>query len=320
MGMGNAPLELTYELPDLAPCEHYAGNEKFIRKALVLQGRHVSPQGKSLVDLTLDLEDGAPVGQEQQLRELFVSVLNSPDNAFKQVGVRVHPPHSEQIAKDLEVIVEQAGHAVSYITIPKVSSVRDVLWIAGVIRHHRAKAGIARAIPLHLLIETPEAVAALPALAAIASVETLDFGLMDFISHLSGAISADCMKSPGQFEHALISSVKTQIALAALGASKIPNHNVTVDVRDPETAFNDAYRARHEFGYLRMWSIHPEQVDSIIRGMTPSREEIDEAKAIMTAAQNAQWGPIQVDGRLHDRASYRYYWGILKRSGETCFS
>ena len=314
--METVPLELNFTLPSIAPCEHIAGNEKFIRKALALQGRYVSPCGRSLMDVTLDLEDGAPVGKEEEMRQLCVHSLLSAENAFKQVGVRVHAPQSEQIARDLEVLVGAAGSAISYITVPKVRTVREVRWISGVVQHYVTKAGAVRAIPLHLLIETPEALAVVDELAALCEVESLDFGLMDFISHLGGAIPADCMKSPGQFDHKLLASVKSRISLAALSASKIPNHNVTVDVRDPESAFSDAYRARHEFGFLRMWSIHPDQVDGIIRGMTPSREEVSEARAILAAARAAHWGPIQVEGRLHDRASFRYYWGVLQRAGE----
>jgi citrate lyase subunit beta/citryl-CoA lyase len=34
-------------------------------------------------------------------------------------------------------------------------------------------------------------------------------------------------------------------------------------------------------------------------------------------AQAVQWGPIQHEGNLHDRASYRYYWSILQRAHAT---
>jgi citrate lyase subunit beta/citryl-CoA lyase len=315
--MNAAPLEMSHTLPDIAPCEHIAGNEKFVRKALALQGRYVGPHGRSLMDITLDLEDGAPIGQEEPLRDFFAAMLLSHENSFKQVGVRVHAPQSAEIGRDLEAILGRAGAHVSYITVPKVRSAREVLWISGLIEHHLRRAGISRRIPLHLLVETPEALESLDELSRLPQVESLDFGLMDFISHLGGAIPADCMRSPGQFDHKLVALAKSRIALAALGAGKIANHNVTVDVKDPETAYADAYRARHEFGYLRMWSIHPEQIDPIIKGMTPSREEIDEAKEIIAAAVSAQWGPIQLNGRLHDRASFRYYWALLQRAGES---
>jgi citrate lyase subunit beta/citryl-CoA lyase len=35
---------------------------------------------------------------------------------------------------------------------------------------------------------------------------------------------------------------------------------------------------------------------------------------ILEKAQSVAWGPIQYKGRLHDRASYRYYWMILQRA------
>jgi citrate lyase subunit beta/citryl-CoA lyase len=41
---------------------------------------------------------------------------------------------------------------------------------------------------------------------------------------------------------------------------------------------------------------------------------VNEAAGILAAAQAVQWGPIQHNGRLHDRASYRYYWTILQRA------
>jgi citrate lyase subunit beta/citryl-CoA lyase len=313
--MQTPPLECTSLPPSIAPCEHIAGNEKFILKAFELQKQHLRPDGRSLVDVTLDLEDGAPVGQEEPLRHLFTTLLKSPANAVAQAGVRIHPPTSMHCARDLEVLVSAAGDRLSYITIPKVRTVREVLWCVGLTRHYLQANGCERPIPLHLLIETPEALGALDALAAIPEVEALDFGIMDFISQLGGAISSSCMKSPGQFDNRLIAETKSRIALAALSHNKVPSHNVTVDVRNPEQCFNDAYRARHEFGFLRMWSIHPDQIAPIIRAMSPSHEEIEEAKEVLTAAAAANWGPIEIGGRLHDRASFRYYWGVLSASG-----
>jgi citrate lyase subunit beta/citryl-CoA lyase len=231
-----------------------------------------------------------------------------------QAGVRVHAVSSPHFEQDLDVLLSNAAEKISYITIPKVKSVREVLWAAGLVQHFALKRQVYETIPLHLLIETPEAIRELHALAALECVETFDFGLMDFISEAAGAIPAECMRSPGQFDHPLLSTVKSSIALAALGAGKTPSHNVTVDVRDPEAAYRDAYRARHSFGFLRMWSIHPTQIDPILRAMTPTHEELKEAQEIMQRAEQAQWGPIEHNGRLHDRASYRYYWGIISRA------
>jgi citrate lyase subunit beta/citryl-CoA lyase len=63
-----------------------------------------------------------------------------------------------------------------------------------------------------------------------------------------------------------------------------------------------------------MWSIHPQQIEPIVTAMRPNFSEVDTAAEILCAAADAQWGPIQIDGRLHDRASYRYYWELLQRA------
>jgi citrate lyase subunit beta/citryl-CoA lyase len=51
--------------------------------------------------------------------------------------------------------------------------------------------------------------------------------------------------------------------------------------------------------------------------MAPSAGAIEEAVRIVKAAQAAQWAPISVDGKLHDRASYRFHWQVLERAHQT---
>ena len=80
---------------------------------------------------------------------------------------------------------------------------------------------------------------------------------------------------------------------------------------------DDARRARTEFGYLRMWSIHPNQILPIVEAMRPDFSEVQAATEILIAAQDSDWGPIQHAGKLHDRASYRYYWELLDRAHVT---
>jgi citrate lyase subunit beta/citryl-CoA lyase len=35
---------------------------------------------------------------------------------------------------------------------------------------------------------------------------------------------------------------------------------------------------------------------------------------VLLGAREAGWGPISLDGRLYDRASYRHYWQVLRRA------
>ncbi|MBC8863274.1 CoA ester lyase, partial [Escherichia coli] len=68
------------------------------------------------------------------------------------------------------------------------------------------------------------------------------------------------MRSPGQFEHPLVRRAKLEIAAACHAHGKTPSHNVTTEVRDMNVVAGDARRARDEFAFTRMWSIHPAQI------------------------------------------------------------
>jgi citrate lyase subunit beta/citryl-CoA lyase len=125
------------------------------------------------------------------------------------------------------------------------------------------------------------------------------------------------MRSPGQFEHPLLVRAKVEIVAAALAHGVVPAHNVSLDLGNPYNVFRDAWKARHELGFLRMWSIHPSQVQPIVDAMKPDLGEVADAARILLAAQRAQWGPIRYEGELHDRATYRYFWQLLQKARAT---
>ncbi len=298
--------------PALSACEHYAGSEKLINKALKLQ-----QQLGAIFDVTCDCEDGAPAGREGEHATMVAAQIASADNKFDRVGARIHDISHPHWQDDVATIIGGAGNRLAYIVLPKVGSMDDALVQISFIEEACRRHGVSRTIPLHVLIETPGALHEAWQIAALPGVESLDFGLMDFVSSHHGAIPASAMKSPGQFEHPLIARAKCEIAAAALGNGVVPSHNVSVEIRDTSVVFEDAMRARKEFGYLRMWSIHPAQIEPIVKAMRPDFTEVADAADILQAAQDADWGPIQQEGKLHDRASYRYYWELLARAHAT---
>ena len=295
--------------PALSACEHYAGSEKLIRKALQLQ-QAMGP----VFDITADCEDGAPAGREREHAEMVTTLINDADNRYGRLGARIHDITHPHWREDLNIIISGAGQRVAYVVLPKVDSVADAREQIDALRAACQKAGVARSIPVHVLIETPKALRDVWAIAELQDVESIDFGLMDFVSAHHGAIPGSAMRSPGQFDHPLIARAKCEIAAAALGCGIVPAHNVTTELRDINVVRQDAQRAREEFGFLRMWSIHPNQIQVIVDAMRPAITEVLEAADIVLAAQDAEWGPIKHAGKLHDRASYRYYWELLDRA------
>jgi citrate lyase subunit beta / citryl-CoA lyase len=298
--------------PVIPSCEHFAGSEKLIVKALELQDR-LGP----IFDITCDCEDGAQAGKEKEHAEMVVRVLGSPANRLRMAGVRIHDYTHPAWKQDLDVVVSGAGNVLAYITIPKATAAAQVAEMIIHVEQVAAKHGIRRQIPIHALVETHGALRDAAEIARLPGMQVLDFGLMDFVSGHHGAIPAAAMRSPGQFEHRLLARAKTEVVAAALAHGVIPAHNVTLDLKNTYQTYQDAWRARHEFGFLRMWSIYPAQIQPIVDAMKPDYSEVQDAAAILLAAQQAEWGPIQYAGELHDRATYRYFWEILQKAKVT---
>ncbi len=295
--------------PVIPSCEHFAGSEKLILKALALQDT-VGP----VFDITCDCEDGAAAGQEREHADMIVRVLNSDANKYHMAGARIHDYTHSGWRQDIDILVAGAGPVLSYITIPKCTDINQASEMISYIQTVAKANNISRKIPVHLLIETHGALRQVHELAALPWVQVLDFGLMDFVSAHHGAIPASAMRSPEQFEHRLLARAKTEVVAAALANGVVPAHNVTLDLKNAETTYADAFRARTEFGFMRMWSIYPTQIQAIVDAMKPNFDEVTDAANILLAAQAADWGPIQYQGELHDRATYRYFWEVLQKA------
>jgi citrate lyase subunit beta/citryl-CoA lyase len=295
----------------LPACDHYAGSEKLMRKSMALQ-QELGP----VFDITFDCEDGAAAGRERAHAELVASLLNIDANRFGRIGARLHDVTSPHFGQDVEVIVGRAGHRLAYVVLPKVEGVEDVLRAQDAVNRAAAAAGrpADSPLPLHVLIETHGALHEVFQIAALPQVQCLSFGIMDFVSSHYGAIPASAMHSPGQFTHPLVVRAKLEMVAACHAYDKVPSHNVTTEIKDGAVVANDARRAATEFGFTRMWSIHPGQIEAIARAFAPRAEEVNEAASILVEAMAADWGPIARHGRLHDRASYRYYWAVLQRA------
>jgi len=295
----------------LPVCDHYSGVEARMRKSLQLQAEMMEEFGACVFDVTLDCEDGAPVGGEVDHAAMVVALV-ALAKAKARVAVRVHPVDHSAFESDVSTIAGKVGDKLSHIMVPKVESVGDVNRVVDAL----SNAG-ADHLPIHVLIESPAAIHNAFDIAAHPRVQSLSFGLMDFVSSHGGAIPAHGMSSQGQFTHPLVMRAKLEIASACHANSKTPSHCVVTEFNDAGAMTQAARLAFHEFGYTRMWSIHPNQIRPILSAFAPTEGEIEDATKIIAAAAREEWAPISFEGKLHDRASYRYYWQVLERAHQT---
>lgn len=282
-----------------------------MKKSLQLQAEMTEEFGTCVFDVTLDCEDGAPVGGEADHAALVTSLaLGAAPEA--RVAVRVHPVEHPAFQADVATIASRAAARLVHLMVPKVESLADVEAAVAAL-----DAAGAAALPLHVLIESPAAVYHAFDIAAHPRVQSLSFGLMDFVSSHGGAIPAEGMGVAGQFSHPLVLRAKIEIASACHAHGKVPSHNVVTEFKDLAALQTAAHKAARELGYTRMWSIHPDQIRPIIAAFAPSEREVDTAAALIERAMAAGWAPVQFEGRLHDRASYRYFWQVLERAHQT---
>ncbi len=279
-----------------------------MRKSLQLQAEMTEELGSCVFDASLDCEDGAPVGGELE-HAAMVAELALAAAPGARVAVRVHPVDHPAFESDIAYIAGRAGHRLCHLMLPKVESVHDL---------ERAATSLAAVgashLPLHALIESPAAVHRAFEIAACPRVQSLSFGLMDFVSAHGGAIPGTAMGSMGQFTHPLVVRAKLEIASACHAHGKVPSHCVVTELSGVPALKMAVSRAAREFGFTRMWSIHPAQIRPILEAFAPTQDEIETATDIITAAAQADWAPISFSGQLHDRASYRYYWQVLERA------
>jgi len=295
----------------LPVCDHYSGVEARMQKSLQLQADMTQEFGVCIFDVTLDCEDGAPVGGEAEHAALVteLALAAAPD---ARVAVRVHPVDHAAFHADIQTIAGRAGARLCHIMLPKVESLDDVNLAVQALN-----AAGAKDLAVHALIESPTAVHRAFEIASHPRLQSLSFGLMDFVSAHGGAIPAHAMGRAGQFSHPLVLRAKLAIASACHAHGKVPSHSVVTEFSDTTAMENAARVAAQTLGFTRMWSIHPSQIRPILQAMAPDERDIAQACTVLLAAQNAEWAPISHGGQLHDRASYRYFWQVLERAHAT---
>jgi citrate lyase subunit beta/citryl-CoA lyase len=241
----------------------------------------------------------------------------SSHNKHGRVGARVHPLGHPSFEQDLDTLIGRTGSRLAYLMIPKPLGLGDVLAACEQVDRFSSAHALERAIPVHVLIETHGALGDVRQIAAHPRVESLSFGLMDFVSAHRGAIPASAMGASGQFSHPLVLRAKLEISAACHAHAKTPSHCVVTEFTNRTALAEAAGKACRELGFTRMWSIHPNQIRPIVEAFAPTAAEVDLAIEVIHAAQAAHWAPTRHRDTLHDRASYRYFWQVLERANRT---
>ena len=84
------------------------------------------------------------------------------------------------------------------------------------------------------------------------------------------------MRSPGQFEHRAIAHAKARVVSASMCNGRragTQRHARSEEHRTPRSP--TPIVPSNDFGFLRMWSIYPAQIQPIVDAMKPNFDEVE---------------------------------------------
>ena len=264
----------------------------------------------------LDLEDAVAPADKEQARKNVIQALNDLDwrGHGKTVSVRVNGIDTHYMYRDVVDVVEQAGHRLDLVLVPKVGVPGDVYLVDALLTQIAAARRIPHRIGIEILIETALGMANVEAIAATRGrLEAMHFGVADYAASVRartvsiGGLNPDY---PGDQWHFALS--RMLVACRAYGLRAIDGP--FGDFKDPE-GFLAAARRDAALGYEGKWAIHPSQIALANDVFTPPEAEVNRARRILDALDAAARegkGAAQLDGKMIDAASARMAENIVR--------
>ena len=261
--------------------------ERPLRSVLFVPGvrpdRFSSAVSSGADAVVFDLEDSVDATKKADARRHLTETF--PRLGFPtlvQRFVRINKASSEWFFDDLDFVRGLPG--VDGIVVPKAESPEQVSGVASAV-------GGSHVIPL---IETSRGVLHAAAIAAaVGGVRALFFGAEDLTAELGIPRTVDG-------DELIFPRAQVVLAAASVGADAVDA--VFIDIASPDALRRDAARGR-AMGFHGKMAIHPDQIATINEVFTPSVDELDRARRIVEAFDDAARrgeAVIRVDDRMVD--------------------
>ena len=278
-----------------------------------------------------DLEDSVPPDKKVQARNDVIAALNGLDFHGKSVSVRINGLDTHYMYRDLVDLVEQAGNRLDLILVPKVGCAADIYAVDMLLTQIEQAKGIRKPIGIELLIETPLGMQNIQEIAAASPRnESILFGSADYAA--AAGMQTKMIGGPNPDYHVLTDADAGGIrrthwgdlwhySLAHLVSAARANGLRPIDgpfagIKDPEGWTASAKRAR-TLGCEGKMAIHPDQVALANELFKPSADEIEQARLILEALEQAEQegaGAVTLDGKMIDIASIRQAETTIKKA------
>ncbi len=227
----------------------------------------------------IDLEDAVAAENKSAARNAAIDFLKSGPTG-SAVGLRVNSLGGLDGLKDVAALME-SGARPAFVLLPKPRSAFEVAQLQGLVAGSGA--------PVWALMETPQALADISALAAqIGAAGGVMFGGADFSASIGSDMGWDAL-------FLARASIVAAAALSGCEAMDVPPLNV----KDVEGMVVETRRVK-AMGFTGRACIHPTQVGPINDVFTPTAQEVAAAEETL-AAYEASKGVMLHDGRLVEK-------------------
>lgn len=229
--------------------------------------------------LIFDLEDAVAPDAKEEARERVAAAVRDGGYGNREIVVRVNAAESEWGAADLAAIVAVRPDA---ILLPKVISAADIEGVT------------ADGIPLWAMIEMPQAILDIGAIAGARGLAAFVMGTNDLAKEMLAEFTPD----RAAFAYALSAAVTAARAHGLVAIDGVFNA-----IDDAEGLAAEAEQGR-ALGFDGKSLIHPSQIETANHVFAPSQSDIAEARAIVAAfaaPENAGKGVLRVDGKMAER-------------------
>lgn len=238
--------------------------------------------------VVVDLEDSVPLSEKRATRILVKHLLTAVK--FPEVWVRINSLDTYG-RDDLAEILRGRPHG---ICLPKAESSADVISLSREIEELESSYGIGNGTTYIMpIIETAKGVLhAEEICAADERVVVVAFGAEDFTRDMGAR----------RTEESLLFA-RSMIVTAAKAAGIQASDTVYSNLDDEKGLIAEAKQARN-LGFDGKGVINPRQIEPIHAVFSPTEQEIEEARQIVAAAEEAEehgLGAIAIEGKMIDK-------------------
>jgi malyl-CoA/(S)-citramalyl-CoA lyase len=308
--------------------------QRLARSELVVPGATpalFAKAARSAADVViLDLEDAVAPDDKVKARENVRTALNEVDWGARTVGVRINGLDTHYMYRDVIEVVEGCPR-LDLLVIPKVGVAADVYALDMLVTQIESAVAREKRVGFEVLIETALGLANVEAIAQSSRrLEAMSFGAGDLAAslrlrtttigglHPDHGVLSDADASGHRAFHQTDPwhAAQTRMLVACRAYGVRPIDGVYGDIKD-EAGFRAAARRAAAFGFDGKWAIHPSQIEPINELFTPAAAEIERARRIVEAMEEAARGgrgAVQIDGRLVDLANIRMAQNLLRKA------